>query len=385
MSTDKKVKLLCVGVGGYAQVYLKEFLADKDPIFEIVGAVDPYAQNSTYFNELNERQIPIFNTMAEFYAEKEADLAIISTPIHFHTRQIIEALKNGSNVLCEKPLSGCSEDAKLIDEAAKEAGKFVMIGYQWSYAPAILDLKADVLNGTLGAPMLLKTLVLWPRKKEYFARSTGWSGKLRAKDGTVINDSVAANACAHYIHNILYICGKERLAARANNVEADLLRTNDIENFDTATIRFTLDNGAKCLFVASHSTDINTNPIFEYRFENATVRFAEGTKDIIAYFNDGTVKHYGNPFAPTNADKAYIAMRGCFDESFLPVCTHITAAEHTKLIEEVQKSEIKNVNPALIKDEGDILRVNGLTEAMRYCYDNELMLRETEFYGEAVK
>lgn len=385
MNTNKKVKLLCVGVGGFAEIYLREFFADKDPIFEIVGAVDPYAQNSSFFDTIKEKNIPIYNTMEEFYEKDSADFAIISTPIHFHTRQIICALEHGSNVLCEKPLSGSSADAKLIDEASKKAGKFVMIGYQWSYAPAILDLKADVLNGTLGAPVCLKTIVLWPRKKSYFTRSSGWAGRIRAKDGTFIYDSIAANACAHYIHNILYVCGKDCLAAEAKNVKADLIRTNDIENFDTATISFELEGGARCLFVASHSTDINTSPVFEYKFENATVKYEEGSKDIIAYFNDGTEKRYGNPNGTTGAYKAYVGMRGCADEGFKPVCTHITAAEHAKLIEYVQKNEIKDMNKELVYDDGEFLRVKGLTEALRYCYANELMLSETEFYKTAVK
>jgi predicted dehydrogenase len=385
MNTNKKIKLLCVGIGGFAEVYLREFLADNEPIFDFVGAVDPYAENSKYFNELKERKIPIYNSMDEFYAEHNADFVVISTPIHFHTRQIIFALEHGSNVLCEKPLSGVSSDAELIEEAAKKAGKFVMIGFQWSYAPAINALKDDIRNGVLGEPEMLKTIILWPRKKEYFTRSSGWSGKLRAKDGTVINDSIAANACAHFIHNILYVCGEPNLAAEASDVKADLIRANDIENFDTATISFTLKNGAKCLFVASHSTNVNTEPIFEYRFKNATVKYAEGTKDIIAYFNNGEVKHYGNPFGPSNANKAYIGMRGCLEDNYTPLCTHITAAEHTKLIEKVQQNEIKSFSPDFLTDDGTIIKVNGLTEALRECFDREVMISETDFYKKAVK
>ncbi len=385
MNENGKVKILCVGVGGYAEIYLREFFADKNPIFEIAGAVDPYATGSKFYNELIARNIPLYNDMEDFYKENNADLAIISTPIHFHTRQTLTALKHGSNVLCEKPLSGISADAEVIENAAKEAGKFVMIGYQWSYAKPILDLKADILSGALGAPVFLKTLILWPRKKEYFTRGSGWAGKLRAKDGTIINDSIAANACAHYIHNILFVCGEDRLAAEAKNIEADLIRVNDIENFDNATISFSLESGAKCLFVAAHSSNINFNPVFEYRFEKATVKYTEDTKDIIAYFNDGTEKHYGNPFGASSANKGYVAMRGCRDKSFLPVCSPRTAAAHTRLIEEVQKKEIKNANPELLRENGTLLYLEGLTEAMKKCYAEEIMLRDTEFYERAVK
>ena len=379
---SKKVKVVCIGIGGYAQVYWKSLFSSTESNFEIVGAVDPYPDTAKFISEIKERSIPIYSDMEAFYSEREADLAIITTPIHLHTRQILYAIEHGSNVLCEKPLSGVSTDAEIIEKRAAELGKFVMIGYQWSYAPAILSLKADVLSGKLGAPVSLKTKIFWPRKKEYFTRGSGWAGKLKAPDGTVINDSVAANACAHYIHNMLFVCGEESLADEARNVKADLFRVNTIENFDNATISFELKNGAKCLFVAAHSTKTNVNPMFEYRFELGTVKYDENTGDIIAYMNDGEEKHYGDPFAgPTDGGKSKIAIDGCLTEGFKPVCTPYTAAAHTRCIEKIQEYPIYDVNKALLREEGTLIYVDGLREALEYCYENEKLLCDTEFYN----
>ena len=379
---NKKVKVVCIGIGGYAQVYWKSLFASTENNFEIVGAVDPYPDAAKFISEIRERKIPIYSDMEAFYSEREADLAIITTPIHLHTRQILYAIEHGSNVLCEKPLSGVSSDAEILEKRAAELGKFVMIGYQWSYAPAILSLKADVLSGKLGAPVSLKTKIFWPRKKEYFTRGSGWAGKLKAPDGTVINDSVAANACAHYIHNMLFVCGEEYLADEAREVRADLFRVNGIENFDNATISFELKNGAKCLFVAAHSTKINVNPMFEYRFEHATVKYDEGIGDIIAYMDDGSEKNYGDPFAgPADGGKSKIAIAGCLTDGFKPVCTPYTAAAHTRCIEKIQEFPIYDVNKSLLREEGTLIYVDGLSEALEYCYENEKLLSDTEFYN----
>lgn len=382
----EKIKIVCVGIGGYANVYWKALFADTTGDFEIVGAVDPYPDAAQYLEKIKNRGIPLYSDMSEFYKENNADLAIITTPIHLHTRQILSALENGSNVLCEKPLSGVSADAEVIEKRAAELGKFVMIGYQWSYAPAILALKDDVLGGKFGKPIALKTRILWPRKKEYFTRGSGWAGKLLAKDGTVINDSVAANACAHYIHNMLFVCGKANLAAEPLNVKADLIRVNNIENFDNATISFDLECGAKCLFVAAHSTNINSNPMFEYKFENGTVKYDENTKDIVAYFNNGEEKHYGNPFAgPSDGGKSRVAINGCKTENFKPVCTPYTAAAHTRCIEAVQTYPIHEIKNEYIREDGTLLYVEGLTEAMKECYEKEVMLSDTDFFKKVIK
>ena len=383
---NKKVSVVCVGIGGYANVYWKALFESKETNFEIVGAVDPYAESAQYYEEIKSRGIPIFCDMADFYAEGAADLAIITTPIHLHTRQILYAIEHGSNVLCEKPLSGISEDAELIERRAAELGKFVMIGYQWSYAPAILALKADVLSGKLGAPVFLKTKILWPRKKEYFTRGSGWAGKLKAKDGTVINDSVAANACAHYIHNMLFICGEDRFAAEAKNIKADLLRVNAIENFDNATVSFELDGGAKCLFVAAHSSNINSNPMFEYKFERGVVKYDENTKDIVAYFDDGEEKHYGNPFAGgSDGGKSRVAIEGCLNPDFKPTCSPYTAAAHTRCIEAIQTYPVYDVNAECIREDGTLLYVDGLAEAFTKCYEDGAMISDFEIYKRWVK
>jgi predicted dehydrogenase len=130
---QQKVRILSVGIGGYAAIYLKALLQEhpRDDV-EFVGMVDVMPQNSPFYATLQAMGVPLFSTMEEFYAHGSADLAIITTPTHLHTRQILCALGHGSNVMCEKPLSGVSADGEILAAAAKEAGKFVMIGYQWS-------------------------------------------------------------------------------------------------------------------------------------------------------------------------------------------------------------------------------------------------------------
>ena len=387
MNENKKVKVVCVGIGGYANVYWRALFASQAGNFEIVGAVDPYAESAKDFEEIKRREIPIYADMADFYAEHTADLAIITTPIHLHTRQMLYALEHGSNVLCEKPLSGVSADAEIIERRAAELGKFVMIGYQWSYAPAILALKADVLAGKLGAPEFLKTKILWPRKKEYFKRGSGWAGKIKADDGTLIYDSVAANATAHYIHNMLYVCGEKNLAAEPLDVKADLIRVNPIENFDNIALSFSLECGAKCLFIASHSCNEEHSPVFEYRFEKATITYDEETKNLVAHLADGTEKNYGNPESDGHSKKGFIAIDGCNDENYVPLCSHTTAAPHARCIAAIQTNKIYDANPEVVKiREADSLSfIEGFAALLKRCYKEEIMIRDSGEFERLVK
>ena len=379
----KKVKILCVGIGGYANVYLESLLNSARDDFEIVGLVDISMEYCKFKEVL--KNVPFYSTMEDFYKEHNADLCLITTPIHLHTRQILCALQNGSNVMCEKPLSSDSNDAEIIENAAKAAKKFVIIGYQWSYSKAINDLKEDVSAGIYGKPVFLKTIVLWPRDKAYFTRGSGWAGKLNSADGTPINDSIANNAAAHYLHNILYVTGGAHgKAAEVIDVKADLLRTNDIENFDTAVIKFTLDNGAEGLFVASHSTEETLDPRFEYKFTDGVINYDDTQREIIARKNDGTVKIYGNPFNDVN-EKIYEAIDACTNENYVPPCGVLTAAAHVRCIEKVQKFKIHNANKFYLKQKDGFLFINGLGDILFDCYNRGKLLSDIEKFDELVK
>jgi len=373
-----KVKILAVGIGGYAQGYLSELLKEENPDFEIVGMVDVAPERSICYPTLVERGVPLYASMEDFYAVDSADLAVITTPIHFHTPQILCALQHGSNVMCEKPLTGVSADEEKLVKAMEQSGKFVMIGYQWSHSQAILDLKADITAGLYGDPVMLKSLVLWPRPKEYYKRGSGWGGKIHAADGTVINDSVVSNATAHYLHNMLYVTGgANNKSSEITELDCTLLRTNAIENFDTATVKFKLNNGADGLFVVSHSTKEIVNPEFEYRFTGGTVSFNSTEGNIIGKFADGTVKEYGDPSKET-CRKVYWAIAGCRDPEYVPVCGVQAAAPQVRCVEKIQTHPILPVCEDLIqeqeKDGSHFLYVEQLDALLRKCYEEEKIL-----------
>ena len=123
----KTVRILCVGIGGYANVGIGALLEHYGEGYEIAGLVDPFPDGCRYLDALKAKGIPLYGSMEDFYREKSADLAILTTPIHLHTRGILLALSHGTNVLCEKPLSGDPDDAALINAAAEKAGTNVCL------------------------------------------------------------------------------------------------------------------------------------------------------------------------------------------------------------------------------------------------------------------
>ena len=379
-----KVRLLLVGLGGYAATYLNPLLDGKFPDAEIVGCADPFPQSCRRIEEVRALGVPLVADMEEFFAAGgKADLCVIVTPIHLHARQMKSALAHGCHVLCEKPLVGDVADIPSVIAAREAAGRYVGIGYQWSHSVAIQALKDDVMKGVWGAPQVLKSLVLWPRDYAYYGRGSGWAGKLRAGDGSLILDSVANNATAHYLHNMLYILGRTTdTAAMPAEIKAQLYRANDIENYDSCAMELTLAGGARILFYASHATKETVNPVFEYRFEKGTIRYRQDERkgaEIIGTTADGRTVVYGDPF-DNQTRKLRLALDAVKDPSKRPVCGIEAATPHATVIAEAQKSGVTNFPADTVIEYtnakgGKGRYVEGLGERFVKAYEEETLLR----------
>ncbi|MCA1807851.1 MAG: Gfo/Idh/MocA family oxidoreductase [Lentisphaerae bacterium] len=206
---QQEVTIALAGCGGYGRNYLRQLLdPPADARIRVVGLVDPRPPAGPEADQALSRGWPLFKDLGEFFGATRADLVILATPIHLHAPQTIMALENGANVVCEKPLAATVQDALSMTAAEKRTGKFVAIGYQSSFSPALQNLKRDIRAGVLGRPLRMKTIYLWPRPAAYYRRNN-WAGALRAADGAWILDSPVNNATAHFLHNMFYVLGSE--------------------------------------------------------------------------------------------------------------------------------------------------------------------------------
>ncbi len=387
---EKIIKVILVGAGGYGNLYVNELLrmhAEGEIVFS--GVVDPAIESAAGYEKIMAAGIKIYPTLEDYYASDRAELCCIAAPIQFHTGYTLTALEHGSNVLCEKPLSGDWHDGVKITEAAENTGLFVMSGYQWSHSDAIFNLKRDILAGKFGRPVRLATAVLWCRRESYFKRGSGWAGKKYAADGTPILDSVANNAAAHYLHNMLYLMGGALDgAAIPETIDVELARANPIENFDTSVIRMHFAGGAEALFVGSHATEKNVNPRFRYEFENGVVNYDQdnyGSK-ITAVMNDGNTVDYGDPFA-CDVNKIRYAVKNAGDKNsrFLP-CTAKTAMSHSRVIWSLRDCTILTFPQEYVKvipfGEDKLNAVVGLDGLMEECYTKFRLMSECEYPAE---
>jgi predicted dehydrogenase len=376
----KQISVVLAGIGGYGAKYVENILRKTDSWFRIAGVVDPYPEKSTMYSRLKDMDIPIFKTLKEFYQHKKADLAIISSPIHYHCEQTCEALENGSNVLCEKPAAATVQEIKEMIYQRERHRKLVAVGFQWAYDPVFLKLKQDVIAGKFGAPLRLKALVLWPRDIFYYKR-TSWAGRL-IMNGKFVLDSVANNATSHFLHAMLFLIGNDlQNSITPKAVEAELYRVNKIESFDTCCMKIkTLS--AEIMFYASHAVNELWGPQFAFDFEGAKIVYndpeiPESQGKIIAIYKNR--KEIYGPVEHGSMRKLWVVMENLGKGRNEPVCTLESALSQTLVINGAhESSEIIDFPEAVVKFDKDksLFWVKGLSEFMKSCFEKNKLFSE---------
>ena len=304
-------RVLMVAIGGYGYHYLRALL-DEVPAERatLAGVVDPFASQSAAWPRVAQLGVPIAEGVDAFFAAgHQADLTVVSSPIHFHVSQSLSALAGGSHVLCDKPLGAAVPDVDRLVRARDRADRFVMVGYQWSYSGAIQSLKRDLLAGRYGRPISLATLCAWPRDVAYYRRNT-WAGRLRDRaTGAWVLDSPANNAMAHFLHNALFLLGPDMArSALPAEVTAELARAYPIESADTAACRILTTGGCEVLFLASHVTEHAIEPRFRIECEKGVIVYGETGRRVEGTTSDGQVTDYGDPDATHQFHKLFAAI-----------------------------------------------------------------------------
>jgi predicted dehydrogenase len=80
----------------------------------------------------------------------DVDLVVVAAPNMLHLAVIEAAAAAGKHVLCEKPVGGTPDQTVRAERAARKAGVTSAVGYNYRWAPLVLEAKRLIDEGALG-------------------------------------------------------------------------------------------------------------------------------------------------------------------------------------------------------------------------------------------
>jgi predicted dehydrogenase len=86
----------------------------------------------------------------ELLGDPKLNAIVLATPVPSHAELAQRVLAAGKHCFVEKPLAQSAADAQLAVDAAKQAGRVLMVGHLLEYHPGIRLLKEALNSGELG-------------------------------------------------------------------------------------------------------------------------------------------------------------------------------------------------------------------------------------------
>ncbi len=163
----------------------------------------------------------------EILKDEEVDTVIITTRHNMHARMAIECLKAGKSVFVEKPLCLNKEEFDEVEDAYKQSGKALTVGFNRRFSPFATKLKSLVGDGP-------KNIVA--TMNAGFIPADAWVHDLSIGGGRIIGE-----AC-HFIDLCSYLAGSYVKAVCMN-----AMGENPEENTDNVSILLKFENGTNAV------------------------------------------------------------------------------------------------------------------------------------------
>ncbi|MFM2010558.1 MAG: hypothetical protein RLZZ479_949 [Bacteroidota bacterium] len=191
-----------IGAAGY--IAPRHMKAIKDNGGSLIAAYDPYDgvgimdsnfPDADFFTEFErfDRHIDLLKRN-----NTPIDYVSICSPNYLHDSHIRFGLKNGCNVICEKPLVLNPWNLDALNEIEQETGKKVNTILQLRLHPAIIELREKIINGPNDMIYDVDLNYITSRGKWYHH---SWKGDISKSGG------IATNIGVHFFDMLTWIFG----------------------------------------------------------------------------------------------------------------------------------------------------------------------------------
>ena len=170
----KRVGLMGSGWYGKTDLFRLLQISSSDAPMDVVSLCDvdrnmlAEAIEMTASRQSSKKKPRGFADYRAMLAEKNLDIVLIDTPDHWHCLPMIEAVKSGAHVYCQKPISVDVIEGQAMLAAARKYKRVVQVGTQRRSTPHLVDARDKVIReGKLGKIGLIEIYCY------YHMRNTG--------------------------------------------------------------------------------------------------------------------------------------------------------------------------------------------------------------------
>ena len=148
-ASGEKIRLGLIGAGNFVRSTMLPIMKETG-LFEFRGLATTGGVGGAQVNDGTPFGYTT-NNYQELLSDPEIDLIAVSTQHNSHAKFVIEALKAGKNVYCEKPLCLTLDELTAIKEAYEQSEGELFVGLNRRHAPLIQQIKREMKTDQIPA------------------------------------------------------------------------------------------------------------------------------------------------------------------------------------------------------------------------------------------
>ena len=277
----EKVRYGIIGLGNMGSGHVKNFDGGKivpEAVITALCDINP-AKIENMKEKTTNTEVTYFTNYIEMLDSGLCDAVIVAVPHYQHPEMVIECLKRGIHVICEKPAGVYTKQVKEMNAVAERSdAKFGMMFNQRTNC-LYRKMREMIKNGEIGEIERVTWIITdWFRTQIYYD-SGSWRATWEGEGGGVL-----FNQCPHQLDLVQWVVG---MLPKTVNAFCHYGKWHDIEVEDDVTAYFEYENGATGMFITTTGEAPGTN-----RFEVSGTKgklLCEG-KELWFFKNDADTK-----------------------------------------------------------------------------------------------
>lgn len=248
-----KVRYGIIGLGNQGSTYaLKIFDGGKanDAVVTAMCDIDE-TKIAAIKEKTTNKDAVYFTDYIEMLDSGLCDAILVEVPHYQHPEMVMECLKRGINVICEKPAGVYAKQVKEMNALAERSNaKFGMMFNQRTNC-LYRKMREMIKNGDIGEIQRVTWIITnWFRTQIYYD-SGSWRATWEGEGGGVL-----INQCPHQLDLVQWVVGM--LPTKVNGF-CHYGKWHDIEVEDDVTAYFEYENGATGMFITTTGEAPGTN------------------------------------------------------------------------------------------------------------------------------
>ncbi|MBR3967392.1 MAG: Gfo/Idh/MocA family oxidoreductase [Clostridia bacterium] len=286
---DKAVRYGIIGLGVQGSMYLLKIFDKGEAKNAYVSAacdINPEKIEKVKVQTTNQ-DIVYFEDYKEMLDSGLCDAVLVEVPHYAHPEIVMECLKRGIHVICEKPAGVYTKQVKEMMVASEKSDALFGMMFNQRTNCTYRKMREMIMNGEIGEIQRVTWIITNWYRTQFYYDSGDWRATWDGEGGGVL-----FNQCPHQLDLVQWVVGMSPKSVRGF---CKYGQWHDIEVEDDVTAYLEYENGATGAFITTTGEAPGTNR-FEVSgtkgkllCENGKLLFMKNAQDTKNHIKNATV------------------------------------------------------------------------------------------------